>query len=221
MNTKYELEEGDADVIPSFVVDDREKTAILLPFLLEYGIKVHKARLNAGDYLLNNTILIERKTADDFIQSLMSGRLFAQCRKLLLSNHRPLLLIEGNLFGTAHKIDENALKGAVLSIASAWNIPLIYANNAEESANLLHLLYNQGKAFTAIPRQTYHKPRRHKEKRIQFLQGLPNTGPVRAERLLTHFGSVEKTITADVKSLMAVEGIGKKAADKIREFLTS
>ncbi|MCC5932107.1 MAG: hypothetical protein JJU28_22870 [Cyclobacteriaceae bacterium] len=220
MNTKYEWEGGDADVIPSFVVDDREKTAALLPFLLEYGIKLHRARLNAGDYLLHNTILIERKTAEDFIQSLMSGRLFAQCRKLLLSNYRPLLLIEGNLFGTGHKIDENALKGAVLSIASAWNIPLIYADNAEESASLMHLLYNQGKACAAIPRQTYYKPRRHKEKRIQFLQGLPNTGPVRAGRLLTHFGTIEKVVMANAKALTSVDGIGKKAANKIREFLS-
>ena len=41
-----------------------------------------------------------------------------------------------------------------------------------------------------------------------LLQGLPGIGPERARRLLTHFGSVEKVVTADAKSLAEIDGIG-------------
>lgn len=213
--------EGNDDHFPSFVYDDREQSARLLPYLLEFGIDLQCTRLKAGDYLLYNSILIERKTSNDFIQSLVSGRLFAQCRKLQLNRYRPLILIEGNLYETHHNIDVNALKGAQLSIATAWNIPILYSADAKESAELLYLLYKQGKTAVAMPGpgKAYYKPRRQTEKRIQFLQGLPDTGPVRASRLLDHFGSIEKVITADINSLRSVDGIGKKGAERIREFL--
>ncbi len=40
-------------------------------------------RLESGDYLINNGVLIERKTCSDFATSLADGRLFPQAAKLI------------------------------------------------------------------------------------------------------------------------------------------
>ena len=61
--------------------------------------------------------------------------------------------------------------------------------------------------------------RRAKGKRAvqsRILQGLPMVGPDRAKRLLDHFGSVERTLTAEAQQLREVEGIGEGVAETLR-----
>ena len=53
-----------------------------------------------------------------------------------------------------------------------------------------------------------------------MLQGLPGVGPALANRLLVHFGSVERVITADQSLLAQVRGIGPKKAQRIRNVIS-
>ena len=177
-------------------------------------------QLKVGDYIINDEIVVERKSAEDFIQSLVSGRLFIQCANLSRMCLRPLLLLEGNPFQTAHKIDKQAIKGALLSIVTAWQVPVIHSKNIEDSAAMILLLTKQTLQQSNLVRFSNYKPKRIKNHRLRFLQGLPKTGAVTASRLLDHFGSIENVLNADIKALQEVNGIGKVVAEKIREFLS-
>lgn len=53
-----------------------------------------------------------------------------------------------------------------------------------------------------------------------MLQGLPGVGPALANRLLVHFGSVERVITADHDFLAQVRGIGPTTAQRIRSVVS-
>jgi len=44
-------------------------------------VELRIGRLVAGDYRVEESVLIERKTASDFAQSLVTGRLFEQARE--------------------------------------------------------------------------------------------------------------------------------------------
>ena len=46
------------------------------------GAIVNVAHLTAGDYCIDEAVLIERKTAADFAQSLIDGRLFCQAGRM-------------------------------------------------------------------------------------------------------------------------------------------
>ncbi|BDS06587.1 DNA polymerase [Oceaniferula spumae] len=50
------------------------------------------------------------------------------------------------------------------------------------------------------------------------LNMLPKIGPVRVRRLLEQFGSAEKILQADSRSLMSVEGIGAETAEIIHDW---
>jgi len=200
--------------------DYREKPSGIPDLLTQSGVEVNFIQLKVGDYVINDEIVVERKSAEDFIQSLVSGRLFIQCANLSRSCLRPLLLFEGNPFQTAHKIDKQAIKGALLSIVIAWQVPVIYSKNIEDSAAMLLMLTKQTLQQSYLVRFSNYKPKRIKNHRLKFLQGLPKTGTVTASRLLDHFGSIENVINADVKALQEVNGIGKVVAEKIREFLS-
>lgn len=77
-------------------VDPAERQAALLSLLQECdAFDVKLVRLHVGDYLIDDEILIERKTTADFSTSLIDGRLFRQAYRLAHCRWRPVLIIEG------------------------------------------------------------------------------------------------------------------------------
>ena len=55
-----------------------------------------------------------------------------------------------------------------------------------------------------------------KDIQIRTLSGLPGISSKLAERLISHFGSLEKVFTAVEEELTDVEGIGKNKAKEIK-----
>lgn len=120
--------------------DYREQASGIPTLLAEKGIYIQLSRLDTGDYILNNELVIERKSAVDFIQSLVSGRLFNQCSRMVRLGMQPLILLEGNLYETDHRIDPKALKGALLAVSASWRIPVIHSKDKVDTAELLYML---------------------------------------------------------------------------------
>jgi hypothetical protein len=59
------------------------------------GVVVRIEHLGVGDYSIDGAVLIERKTATDFAQSLMDGRLFSQAKQMANSPLRTAYILEG------------------------------------------------------------------------------------------------------------------------------
>jgi ERCC4-type nuclease len=206
----------------SLMVDHSERTAPLLRLLRDSGLfVVQVGRLPTGDYLIDDRILVERKTGTDFVVSLIDGRLFPQVARLAQSRYRSLLLIEGPVSASAPDVHPHSVEGALVSIAAMWRLPVLHATDADESCRLLRFLADQGSEScqTALPRYD-RKPKRVATRRLFILQGLPGVGPELARRLLAQLGSVERVMTADLVALASVRGIGPRKADRIREIVT-
>ena len=204
------------------IISDHRETPSGIPGLLsKNGMPVTFAQLKAGDYNINNEIIIERKSAEDFVQSLISGRLFVQCEKLSKTGMRPYILLEGNPYKTAHQIDKLAVRGALISVITAWQIPVIHSGNVEDSASVLLMLCKQILKRNHLLRFNCNKPKRISNHKLKFIQGLPKVGSVMALRLLEQYGSIRNIINADEKSLQQIDGIGKKTAKTIHDFFIS
>ena len=83
----------------SFVViaDYREKPSGIPDLLMQKeGVNCYYNYLKYGDYIINNEVHVERKTADDFVLSIINGRIFNQCSKLGRITLNPCMIIEGN-----------------------------------------------------------------------------------------------------------------------------
>ncbi|CAO3621855.1 unnamed protein product [Cunninghamella blakesleeana] len=76
------------------IVDMREFRSSLPPIMYAEGLKIIPCTLIVGDYILAPNICVERKSINDLIQSLNSGRLYAQCENMKLYYDIPILLIE-------------------------------------------------------------------------------------------------------------------------------
>ena len=153
----------------SILADYREVPSKIPKILKELGARVELTQLKTGDYIINNEVIVERKSKDDFILSIIQGRLFSQCARMKKSSHYQIMLIEGNPYNTNHKIDRQAIKGALLSITLSWQIPVIYSANTLDSANMLLMAANQLLKENFGYRRGGYKPKKLKNKAIYFL----------------------------------------------------
>jgi Fanconi anemia group M protein len=201
-------------------IDYREKASGLIDLLQEMELILEIGQVPYGDYIINDAITIERKTARDFLISIIDGRLFKQLSNLKKHCSHPLLLIEGNPYETDLAFDPLAIKGALLSAQAIWYIPVIFANSKEETRDIFLMLGRQEENnLDVVPLRGGYRPKRLKSKQLFLIQGLPQVGPTLAKRLLEHFGSVAKIMNAPIAELMHVEGIGQVAAKAIRAIL--
>ena len=125
-------------------VDHSERQSALLDALQRGGtFDVQMVRLATGDYLINNEVLIERKTIGDFAMSLVDGRLFPQAARLACSHHRSLLLIEGPTPASMPDVHPHALEGALVSLAAMWRLPVLHSPDPDHSLRILQFLADQ------------------------------------------------------------------------------
>lgn len=197
-----------------------------IPAILEneYGIKVIPLKLNIGDYIIDSKTVVERKTAVDFGQSIIDGRLFKQAAIMKKFFERPLMIVEGDIESLSHTIHihPHAVKGALVSTALAWQISVLFSQDAQKTALLLWLISAQQiKSLTQLSYRPGRQPKRLSQRQLYILQGLPGVGPKVARRLIDHFKSVEAVVTAPKEELIKIHGLGQKKARKIREILTA
>jgi len=97
----------------SIIADNREKSSGVPGLLVDSNIDVKMEQLSVGDYIIDNDIIIERKTCEDFVQSIITGHLFNQCTRLRKTGKLTLIIVEGNPYNTRHDITPKAIKGGV------------------------------------------------------------------------------------------------------------
>src|SRR3989304_2758396 len=105
--------------------DKRENNSRIIE-ILKQRCDLREKQLAVGDYLLSKRVAVERKTANDFISSIVDGRLFKQMSEMKENFRSPVLIVEGNdFFSKGRKIHPNSIRGALASISLDYGIPVI------------------------------------------------------------------------------------------------
>ncbi len=204
--------------------DTRERK--LLRELKEFesdGFELRTAQLEVGDFLLSDRLCIERKTFEDFLQSIIDGRLFSQIKALAGNFERPILLLEGtSLFGQRN-IHPNAINGAINSISIDFRIPILWTKTPKETADLIVSLAKREQQEKNRPAQVKgeRKAQTTSETQEGIVGMLPGVNALLAKRLLSELGSVKEVVCADEAQLKKVEGIGAEKAKKIKQVIDS
>jgi len=205
------------------IVDNREYRSNVIRFLSGKDVEIESQQLDVGDYVLSSRIGVERKKVDDFLNSLIEGKLFFQMRKLRDAYSRPVLILEGEGLLTKRNISHNAIFGSLVSIIVDFGTPIITTKSAHETADLLYVMANreqkEGNRAVAIRGEKWSMSIPEQQQFI--MEGLPNISAVLAKRLLQNFGSIKAVVNASEEELCTVQGIGKNIAAEIVEILNS
>jgi ERCC4-type nuclease len=140
-------------------VDYREQRSGIIIDLGKKGFDVEKKSLEVADFILETKDMqgnvyalgIERKTQEDFLNSIMNKRILRQLVELKRNFSKQLLIIEGdqNIY-TLRNFHPNSIRGMLSSIAIDFQIPVIYTKTTKDTASLL-----------AVMAKRMEKPSRH------------------------------------------------------------
>ena len=204
---------------PEIVADDRETSSRVVEHLSELGARLQIRRLEQGDYLIGDRILVERKTARDFVDTLVERDLFGQIRDLATGSSRPVLIIEGGDIYTARDVNPAAIRGAFAAIAVDLGVAIFLTKDELETAQMILTFARReegGRGERKI--HPYKSYRSLKEQQEYIIASFPSVGLRNARLLLSHFGSVKGVLDAGEEALRAVKGIGEKTARQIFEL---
>jgi len=206
--------------------DTREQASGLIKHLDAMDdVLVKIKQMDVGDFVLTDSIVVERKTVEDFIESMLDGRLFHQLVKMNSNYESPLLLVEGNpdeLF-SVRNIHRNAIIGALTSIALNYRVPVLFTKDTQETAEYLYVTAKReqlGKDKD-VRLRLGRKGLTLGEQQRYIVESLPLIGPTMAKNLLGKFGSVKAILNADEKELQDMDLIGEKKAKQIRKVIES
>jgi DNA excision repair protein ERCC-4 len=198
-------------------IDTREKGSPVASLLEKRLLVVYK-RLDVGDYLISNEIVIERKSISDYMKSIYDGRLFDQAYRMVSTYSLPILIIEGGFVSYKDKYKFNS---SLASLLVKYGIRVVMTQGPSDTADLIYYIAkkihsSKGQFIVVHKKPKLSDPR---EWQLYIAQSLPNIGPKLASRLLEHFGSIEKIVNASISELANVPGIGEKRAIEIYKIL--
>jgi len=186
------------------IADSREKNSLVAAELISLGIEVEFKHLPIGDYLIGETA-VERKTASDFISSMINKRLTQQLEEIKQYKNY-FLIIEGNPLETEFQ-NKNALRGFLLSILNYHKVPILYSRDEKETSIYLSLL---AKKKTQESSLRPNKIILSKKEQLQYiLEGFEGIGPKTAKLLLKKYKTLNNTFSQPEEELK--KEIGKKA----------
>lgn len=189
---------------PKIIVDIHEKNSLVPSYLKEKEAEIEFKSLKIGDYLVGN-IIIERKTIQDFISSMISKRLILQLRELSRVKNK-LFLLEGHI--DEEGFNPNAIRGMLLSICLEINIPLIFTKDSKETADYLFLISKKQKKSSEVSLHS-RKGLTKKEKIQYILESFPNIGPSTSKKLLKKYKTLSSIFNLPPEEIK--KEIGKKA----------
>lgn len=201
-------------------VDQRERNSTILRELSKYEVSIIIEQLPLGDYLVSSKVAIELKKADDFIASIIDGRLFTQLKDLKKAYEKPILIIVNYEEIYQKSLHINSIIGSLTSIATQLYIPILFARNSEDAARMIYFIAKQEQEEDKYIQ--IKKPKQDINEQIRFtVATIPSIGYTLSEPLLHKFKTLRNLANANIDELSQVENIGKVRATRIYEFFNT
>ena len=222
--------------VVQIIIDHRESRSGLIDELIDYVYEtqtlrittnVQAAQLEVGDIICSDRVGIERKSVDDFVDTIANPDrdMVRQLADLKRTFDRPLVILEGDTIFGLRGIHPEALRAHMAMIAVGFGIPIIPTKCVEETAAQIvttarkEQIDERHKIGIPHTKRTQMTMTQRQEYVVSSIGA--GVGASTAERLLKHFGSVRGTMNASIDELCLVEGIGQKTAENILEIIRS
>ncbi len=213
------------------IVDHRERHTGVIEELVKKGIDVEVKQLITADFILQtksndekeHLVGIEKKTQNDFLNSIIDKRIITQLSMLKENFSIPILLIEGseNMY-SLRDFHPNAIRGMLAAIAIDFQIPIMHTKNYRDTAALIATMAKRlERPIRQISLLGKRKPATLAQQQELLIETLPGIGPNLAKSLLKEFKTVKGLMNASLEDLKRVDKIGPKKAEALKKVVDS
>jgi len=205
---------------PAIIADDRETSSAVVENLYKKGAALSVRRLEYGDYSIGDKILVERKTARDFVDTLVERDLIGQIRKMAEEVPKPVLIIEGEDLYSQRNINPNAIRGALSAITIGMGVSVFKTKDSADTADMLYVIASREAGGSTSYRSAHQQKayRSKKESQEYIISSFPGVGLKNARALLEKFGTIQNILNAEEDELESVPGIGQKIAESMLDI---
>ncbi len=206
-------------------VDEREKSSGIPEILSSLGLTVIYKMLEVGDYVINDSIIIERKRVDDLVRSVFDGRFFEQVGRLTEVCEVPMLIVEGELEDVKQITSKwKAIEAALLTAIIKFGVIPYYTKDVRHTAEVIKYIAEKSggeRSFKSYFSKVV-KPKSDdiREWQLYVVQSLPGVGVKTARKLLEKFGTLRAIFNASQSELSMIEGISEEKASRIIKVIT-
>ena len=204
------------------LADFREKGSDVLKELYNKNVLLKLERLQTADYVVSGRVGIELKSVEDFVTSIIDGRLLEQIKRLKKDFDKPILIIEGeqDIYGV-RKVHPNSIRGMLATITVGFGVPIIQTKNPAETASLMYFM---AKREQEVDKQGINihgdrKPTTMKELQEFIVAAFPGIGINLAKPILKNFRSIKEFVNTDIDKLKEIQLIGDAKAKAIKKII--
>ncbi|HEX3805882.1 MAG TPA: ERCC4 domain-containing protein [Gaiellaceae bacterium] len=187
------------------------------------GLDVLVMSLRAGDYMIDDVAVVERKTVRDLHLSVIQGRLWRQLSLIRRRAPWRYLLIEGQSMYDG-PVSSEAIRGLVIAV-DELGVCVVHSRDLQDSAAwLTRIARRRLGEHRTIDRPVYaQRPKREPgvSPPEQALSAAAGISTVTARTLLGRFGSLLEVLSAPPEELQRVPGVGANRAHAIHSLAQS
>lgn len=208
------------DTAITIFADRSEANSPLLPRIQSAGAHVRVGDLECGSYVISGSIVVLRFTAQEFVESIIDGKLFHKAGKASMNFERSVFLIEGDIYSTRAAIARDAIDGALSFLVCVEGASILYMRNPLATADLIYRLAKQAQKNLGVE-QSFQRAKvaPGRQQALFTLESVSGIGPSTAPKALDHFRSVLNFVNASPEQLVAIPGIGQTKAERIYKGL--
>jgi ERCC4-type nuclease len=203
-------------------VDHREHW-VVAEYLNNLGFEIVHLETGKGD-ISSRRVSVERKE-DDFLPSLFDDRRLRQLGAMREEAEFSYLVVtksynEIKADVAMRGVNERVLIGYIASLC-AVGYPPVFLPDKHDAAELIRRIVEKvedDEPRIYVPRPKGALPRDY---RNAIIESLPKVGPKTRRKLVDAFPTIADLCNATAEDLSAIEGIGKKTAEKIYQCLHS
>jgi ERCC4-type nuclease len=201
-------------------VDHREHW-VIAEYLNNLGFEIVHLNTGSGD-ISTRSVSVERKE-DDFLPSLFDDRRLRQLGAMREEAEFSYLIVTKSYQEIKEDVmmrdvNERILLGYIASLC-AVGYPPLFIPDKHDAAELIKRLVDKiedDDPRVYVPRPKGAKP---SDYRNAMIESLPKIGVKTRRRLVESFPNLASLANASVEEIMAIDGIGKKTAEKIHRIL--
>ena len=211
------------------IIDHRERPSGIHKELIKKGLEVEEKQLEVADFIIQSKTLdgkivsigIEKKSLNDFLNSIADKRLIKQLINLKDNFDIRLLILEGeeNIY-QLRNFHPNAIRGMLVSIAIDYQIPILHTKNIRDTASFIEIVakrLEKKRSFSSLLGK--RKTLTLKEQQELIVETIPGIGPKTGKNILSEFKTIKRFINSNEKRLQKIDKIGPIKAKKIKEVI--
>ena len=181
--------------------------------------------MELADYVLSRKMAGERKTAEDFLNSLVGdekGKVLRQCRDIANEYDVAILFLECTLdeLLSIRNIHANSIFGALQSIMESGCKVRFTGSPDGTVAYLIQKAREEQEGKTTVFSPHGNKTKRNlKEAQEYVASAFDGVGRVTGQKLLTTHGSLIKMFNTSLEDLQSIKGVSRPAMERFYKLL--